>query len=409
MMRHSEPPTEFKIPGNIDVTNWFGGRFLDAPVLVTGHTGFKGSWLCRWLHLCGAKVHGYALDPPAHASLHDQLKLGDVLASDQRGDISDASRLKQLVEQVQPRFVFHLAAQPLVRYSYESPVETFATNVQGTVHVLDALRSVDHTCQAVVVTTDKCYANQEWEHGYREVDPLGGKDPYSASKAAAELVTASYRDSFFCQGPVRVASARAGNVIGGGDWATDRIVPDCIRAIRAGIPIGIRNRFSTRPWQHVLEPLSGYLWLAAKLDMASDTYGQKHDSSSSLESAFNFGPPLHSNRTVADLVAELVREFPGATWRDESDPHASHEASRLDLAIAKSHHLLGWTPAWDFRKTVRLTAEWYQAEQTQADMAEYTDGQIHRYCQDASDNSMAWAQEPNIVTPNQPTDSQQAA
>ena len=242
----------------------FCGLYAGKRVLVTGHTGFKGSWLCEWLLGLGAKVTGYSLSPPTQPALFEQLGLAGRLRHI-IGDIRDLPGLSRALRKARPDFVFHLAAQPLVRDSYANPVETFAVNLMGTVHVLEALRSVRHPCAAVFITTDKCYENREWAYGYREDDPLGGSDPYSASKGAAELAISSYRRSFFGSHPVRIASARAGNVIGGGDWAVDRIVPDCMRALEKGKPIPVRNPKATRPWQHVLEPLSGYLWLGACL------------------------------------------------------------------------------------------------------------------------------------------------
>lgn len=384
------------------ISEVFRGRFRGARILVTGHTGFKGSWLCRWLVLCGAEVHGYALDPPPEAPLYRQLQLSEQLAGDHRGDVRDRRHLEDVVRQVEPRYAFHLAAQPLVRRSYRIPQETIATNVMGTANFLETLRMLHEPCAAVVVTTDKCYENREWLHGYRETDPLGGKDPYSASKAAAELITASYRDSFLSEGPVRVASARAGNVIGGGDWAADRLVPDCIRCLRAGQAIPVRNPFSTRPWQHVLEPLSGYLWLAARLIEAASTE-QPADSprdllaAGRLDGAFNFGPPTESNRRVGELVEAIVRHYGSGNWRDESDPAAAHEASRLDLATAKALHLLDWRPVWDFDETVRQTIQWYRAEEqgggrrSALRAASTTDEQIRRYVEDAARQSVAWA------------------
>jgi CDP-glucose 4,6-dehydratase len=326
-------------------------------VLLTGHTGFKGSWLAEWLLLLGAEVHGYALDPLPDALLFDQLELSARLAADHRGNLSEQERLIQLVKELQPDFIFHLAAQPLVRLSYAIPVETFATNVMGTIHVMEALRQSHHPCVAVMVTTDKCYENREWLHAYREEDAMGGYDPYSASKGAAEIAIAAYRRSFFSapDSPVRIASARAGNVIGGGDWATDRIIPDCFRAIAAGQPIPVRNKIATRPWQHVLEPLSGYLQLAATL--ASPSLNSQLSTLSSYAS-FNFGPGLTSNRTVADLVQELLKHT-GCSWTDASDPKAIHEASKLNLATDKAYHLLGWQPVWDFETTLAQTAAWY--------------------------------------------------
>jgi CDP-glucose 4,6-dehydratase len=287
-----------------------------------------------------------------------------------------------------PNFVFHLAAQPLVRLSYEQPVETYATNIMGTVNVLEAVRLANRPCVVVAITTDKCYDNKEWVHSYREEDPMGGYDPYSSSKGAAELVIASYRRSYFpsADSTVKLASARAGNVIGGGDWALDRIVPDCIRALSRGDPIPVRNKIATRPWQHVLEPLSGYLWLGACLHSS-----QLSAFSSQLTSAFNFGPALASNRTVADLVQEILKHWPGK-WEDQSDPKAVHEAKLLNLATDKAHHFLGWSPAWPFAETIKQTVAWYnQATDTKTDIQALTLGQIQNYETSAKIANVAWA------------------
>ena len=355
-------------------------------VLLTGHTGFKGSWLAEWLLLLGAEVHGYALDPQPHEILFEQLELGSRLASDTRADLAEHGRLAAKVCEVRPDVVLHLAAQPLVRLSYEIPLETFATNVMGTVHLLEAVRGAGHSCTVVCVTTDKCYENREWLHAYREEDAMGGHDPYSASKGAAELVIASYRKSYFdATSPSRVASARAGNVIGGGDWGKDRIVPDCIRAIRRNEAIPVRNKIATRPWQHVLEPLSGYLWLAASLAAAPPSADP-----SPLASAFNFGPALTSNKTVAELVRELLLHT-GGSWLDASDPHALHEASKLNLAIDKAFHLLHWQPVWPFAETLKQTAAWYLDEAAGASPHELTLRQIHAYQQAAANCGVAWA------------------
>jgi CDP-glucose 4,6-dehydratase len=364
-------------------------------VFLTGHTGFKGSWLAEWLLSLGAEVHGYALDPQPHELLFDQLGLSARLASDTRADLADRACLARRIDEVRPDIVLHLAAQPLVRLSYDIPVETFATNVMGTAHVLDAVRTAGRPCTVVCITTDKCYENREWLHAYREEDPMGGHDPYSASKGAAELVIASYRQSFFSPASgIRLASARAGNVIGGGDWALDRIVPDCIRALRKGEEIPVRNKIATRPWQHVLEPLGGYLHLAASLATESpthrDTDSPPHQSTGALASAFNFGPNLASNRTVAELVQELLQHT-GGTWTDASDPAARHEASKLNLATDKAFHLLEWQPVWNFEQTLRATAEWYLGEERGDAPLDLTRTQIAAYHQAAAAKGIPWA------------------
>jgi len=332
--------------------------YRDKRVLVTGHTGFKGAWLCAWLGKLGAKVTGVSLpepvsDPSLFESVRDALDL-----EDRRIDIRDALAFDAVFRETDPDYVFHLAAQPLVRKSYATPLETWSANVTGTAHVLESLRNgQERTRTAVLVTTDKCYLNREWLHSYREDDPLGGYDPYSASKAACEILIASYRSSYgLASESLGVASARAGNVIGGGDWAEDRIVPDCVRAVAAGVPVEVRNRHATRPWQHVLDPLAGYLHLGAcirRAQVGGDSLGL-----ASLCSAFNFGPDLRSNRSVADLV-ELVTGQSGGEWGDATPADAPHEASKLNLAIDKAFHLLHWTPRWDFETAVSRTVSCY--------------------------------------------------
>ena len=336
----------------------FNQAYHGKRVLVTGHTGFKGAWLAEWLLGLGAKVSGLALPPATEPALFDQLGLAGRL--DHRiGDIRDQATVHAVVAETQPDYVFHLAAQALVRLSYEQPVETYATNVMGTAHVLEALRLAKKPCTVIAITTDKCYENREWVHSYREEDPMGGYDPYSSSKGAAELVINAYRRSFFSAGAsgpdIRLASVRAGNVIGGGDWAADRIVPDCIRALQRGEAIPVRNKVATRPWQHVLEPLSGYLWLGAQLGQDSRA------TASPLASAFNFGPALTSNRTVAALVQEVLKHWPGQ-WVDRSDPHAVHEAKLLNLATDKAFHFLQWQPVWNFEQTIAQTVSWYRCQ-----------------------------------------------
>jgi CDP-glucose 4,6-dehydratase len=409
------------------LSTYFGGVFAGKQIFVTGHTGFKGAWLAEWLLSLGAKVHGFALSPPTEPALFDQLGLRDRLHHE-LGDVCDAAAVSRSLLAAQPDFVFHLAAQSLVSPSYAQPIETYSTNVMGTVHVLDALRALKKPCAAVFITTDKCYENREWLYGYREDDPLGGYDPYSSSKAAAEIAIASYRRSFFQNHPVKIASARAGNVIGGGDWAKDRIVPDCIRALQQGQPISVRNPRATRPWQHVLEPLSGYLWLAACLmkdhrpqttdlrpptadcrpltvvpcppssDCRLLTADRSSPSSLSsvfrplsssnmpgLDSAFNFGPTHESNRTVGELVQEVLKHWPGA-WEDRSDPHAVHEAGLLQLSIDKAHALLGWSPVWTFPTAIEQTVRWYRHPSR-----ELTLDQISQYTGKARELGLPWA------------------
>lgn len=372
----------------------FADSYRDKRVLVSGHTGFKGAWLCEWLLTLGADVTGFALEPATAPSLFDQLGLARRLRH-VIGDVRDLAAVRKVVEETQPDFVFHLAAQALVRLSYDQPVETYAINVMGTVNVLEAVRQAGRPCAVVAITTDKCYDNKEWVHSYREEDPMGGYDPYSSSKGAAELVIASYRRSYF-SGPnykVRLASARAGNVIGGGDWALDRIVPDCIRSLRRSEAIPVRNKIATRPWQHVLEPLSGYLWLGACLANAQlSPVASLGDSAfnSQLASAFNFGPALSSNRTVASLVQEILKHWPGR-WEDKSDPRAVHEAKLLNLATDKAHHFLGWSPAWDFAQTIAQTVQWYrEADAAATDIHQLTVGQIHAYTQVAKARGLRW-------------------
>jgi CDP-glucose 4,6-dehydratase len=327
---------------------WRGRR-----VLLTGHTGFKGSWLALWLLEMGADVTGLALPPETKPSLFEQLELEQRLVH-QLGDIRHQSLVEQVVTESQPEVVLHLAAQPLVRRSYAEPMATWAINVMGTIHLLEALRTLKHPCCAVLITTDKVYRNNEWLYGYRENDPLGGHDPYSSSKAATELAIDSWRSSFSGSLPhqtpyLHLASARAGNVIGGGDWAADRIVPDVMRALEKNEPIAVRNPSATRPWQHVLEPLSGYLLLAERLTQQGEQ----------LSTAINFGPQLEANRSVQELVTETLKHWPGQ-WVDQSDPTSPHEASLLNLVIDKAHHQLGWRPRWDFATTVERTVNWYR-------------------------------------------------
>jgi len=338
---------------NLNSEFWLGRR-----VLLTGHTGFKGAWLLLWLQELGAEVWGYSLEPEPGPNLFVELAESRPPGEawhHHLGDLANRSQLASLVEECQPEVVLHLAAQPLVRRSYSDPVGTWATNVLGSLHLLEALKPLEHPCAVVMVTTDKVYENREWEHGYRETDRLGGHDPYSASKAGAELAVASWRQSFCGAAPhqtphLRIATARAGNVIGGGDWAEDRIVSDAMRALAAGEDIQVRNPFATRPWQHVLEPLGGYLKLAEALASWPEPPCE----------AFNFGPLLSSNRPVQELVETMLEHWSGR-WHNLADPSAPHEASLLHLQIDKAQHRLKWRPRWVFTTTVARTVGWYRS------------------------------------------------
>jgi CDP-glucose 4,6-dehydratase len=346
-------------------------------VLVTGHTGFKGAWLCEWLLGLGADVCGLALPAPK-PSLFFALELERRMKHAIQ-DVRNAHELQHAITAWRPEIIFHLAAQALVRVSYREPVDTFATNTLGTAHLLEAVRAAKLPCAIVVVTTDKCYENDGRARSFQETDPLGGHDPYSASKAAAEIVVASYRDSFFARGTeVALASARAGNVIGGGDWAEDRIVPDSIRALSAGKPIPVRNPDFTRPWQHVLEPLGGYLLLGAKLEQARQS--QSPEQIARYAQAFNFGPEPGANRRVREVVEEILKHWPGA-WEHVAQEHHLPEAPLLSLAIDKAKATLGWSPRWDFTRTVAETVAWYREHNSGAcSMLDFTRGQISAYC-----------------------------
>jgi CDP-glucose 4,6-dehydratase len=365
----------------------FREAYRNRSVLVTGDSGFKGSWLCEWLLGLGAEVTGFSLPPPTSPSLFEQLGLAGRIRH-VGGDVGDQAAVDRAVASCNPDYVFHLAAQSLVRPSFDSPVETFETNAIGTARVLEAVRRSGRACRVVAVTTDKCYENREWVHSYREDDPLGGYDPYSASKAAAEIVISSFRRSFFGAGSgVRLASARSGNVIGGGDWAADRIVPDCIRSLRAGAPIAVRNPNSTRPWQHVLEPLSGYLWLGACLDDPA----RAREGGPALDGAFNFGPGLQGNRRVGELVSEILGHWPGRRI-DAADANAGHEASLLNLAIDKAWHKLGWRPLWPFEASVKAAIAWYrEVESLPQSAPAATRAQIELYMKDAQSAGLPWS------------------
>ncbi len=364
----------------MSLLNSFDGK----KVVITGHTGFKGAWLCSWLLELGAEVVGIALDPitePSHfsvANLSHSIK-------DLRIDIRDKESLKNVFVDAQPDFVFHLAAQALVRRSYDDPIETWQTNVIGTLNVLEALRAINKPCAAVIITSDKCYDNVEWVWGYRETDAMGGPDPYSASKGAAELAIKSHIKSYFPKETslVRVASARAGNVIGGGDWSVDRIVPDCVKAWANGVSVELRNPHSTRPWQHVLEPLSGYLVQAISLYENLDMHGE----------SFNFGPLAQHNHSVLDLVSEMSRYWDKVKWVDLSRKiEGPYESGLLKLNCDKSLYHLKWRAVMNFEDTVKMTAEWYKAYyQKKSNMFDLTLSQINEYTLLAQKEGLGWA------------------
>ena len=343
-------------------------------VLVTGHTGFKGSWLSIWLHEMGAEVIGVALDPQTEKDNFVLSGIGSKIKADIRADIRDAAEMQRIVDTYQPQIVFHLAAQPLVRLSYDEPVDTWQTNVMGTVHVLEAVRATDSVQVAVMITTDKCYENREQMHAYTEDDPMGGYDPYSSSKGAAEIAISSWRRSFmnpkdYEKHHKMIASVRAGNVIGGGDWAKDRIIPDCIRSIEADTPIPIRNRQAVRPWQHVLEPLSGYLLLAQKMYEEPQAYCE----------GWNFGPQMDSVVPVWEVAEKLIGAYGKGTLLDQSDPNAVHEANLLMLDITKAKQRLGWHPRMNIDECVKLTADWYK-KYRQTDVYRLCVDEINYYC-----------------------------
>lgn len=359
-------------------------KFKDKKVLITGHTGFKGAWLTAWLKKLGANVIGIALDFPTEPSHFVVANMANDMV-DLRIDIRSQLDLEKAILLHKPDFVFHLAAQALVRRSYDDPLETWQTNVMGTLNVLEALRKLDNRCAAVIITSDKCYDNVEWIWGYRETDAMGGPDPYSASKGAAELAIKSHIKSYFPKdsGTVRIASARAGNVIGGGDWAVDRIVPDCVRAWSSNSIVELRNPHSTRPWQHVLEPLSGYLNLAIALSERPELHGEP----------FNFGPQAQQNHSVLELVKQMALHWKQVRWQDVSNVALGpYESGLLKLNCDKSLGYLNWHAVMGFEDTVRFTAEWYKSFYSNPDaIASVTNSQIDAYTAMAKKSSLLWA------------------
>ncbi|MEN9945696.1 MAG: CDP-glucose 4,6-dehydratase [Pseudomonadota bacterium] len=355
----------------IDNKFWQGKK-----VLITGCTGFKGSWLTVWLNQLGALVYGYALRAPTKPSMWEDLQLEQLCQSIEYADIRDYDSLKNYVYQVNPDIIIHMAAQPLVRYSYQFPRETYEVNLMGSVNLFEAVRQTN-SCKALVnVTTDKCYENKEWLWAYRENEPMGGYDPYSSSKACSELVTSAYINSYFNNqdNQTFVASARAGNVIGGGDWADDRLIPDIIRSFSQGKKVLIRNLDAVRPWQHVLEPLSGYLVLAEKLYQQGLSYS----------GAWNFGPLDNDSKTVEEVVKQMCQIWgDGANWSRDTELNHPHEAKLLRLDCSKARSLLGWKPIWNSSKSLEQLTTWYKAYFKQQNMLELTRTQINQYMKDS--------------------------
>ncbi|MCL0029644.1 CDP-glucose 4,6-dehydratase [Dehalococcoidia bacterium] len=366
----------------------FGDLYQGKRVLITGHTGFKGSWLALWLKELGAEVLGYSLEPPTTPNFFEATGLEKAIGS-VLGDIRDEGHLISVFHQFKPEFVFHLAAQPLVRLSYEEPQLTYTTNVMGTVNILEAVRKTKSVRVAVMVTSDKCYENKEWIYGYREIDPMGGYDPYSSSKGCAELVIAAYIRSFFSSERyqshgVAVASVRAGNVIGGGDWGADRLVPDCVRGLSQDEVVVMRHPEAVRPWQYILEPLSGYLWLAARMHTQGPKFG----------GAWNLGPHEEDMLTVREIVELAISLWGKGTYRIDGADHP-HEAKLLKLDCSKAHRSLKWRPAYDVYKAIEETIEWYRRFYSEADgtggsMHELSVAQINKYVNVAHKKGILW-------------------
>jgi len=354
----------------IDPVFWKGKK-----IYLTGHTGFKGSWMSLWLHSMGAIVRGYSLSPPTSPSLYQEANIETCIDSS-IGNICDRDRLTNNMIEFSPDILIHMAAQPLVRYSYQEPVETYEVNVMGTVNVLEAAKKCKNLKSIVNITTDKCYENREWVWGYREDDPMGGHDPYSSSKGCAELVTSAYRRSFMNELGIGLASVRAGNVIGGGDWADDRLIPDILRAFEKNEPVVIRNPKATRPWQHVLEPLSGYLILAQKLYESPDLFAE----------GWNFGPNDKDVEPVDWILNQMISKWDGSRWEIDSR-NQPHEAGYLKLDISKAQAKLGWKPIWDLSQTLKRIIKWHKLWLDKRDMQAICIDEIKQYVQDMNNEN----------------------
>jgi CDP-glucose 4,6-dehydratase len=346
------------------IPNFWEGK----KVFLTGHTGFKGSWLSVWLSMMGARVYGYGLPPNTTPSMYQLLKVEELLDFSNYADVRDLNTLRSAIAEFQPDIVIHMAAQPLVRYSYEFPIETYEVNIMGTVNLLDCLRNISSIKATVIVTTDKCYENREWEWGYRENEPMGGYDPYSSSKGCAELIVSAYRRSFFGNTFNSIATARAGNVIGGGDWSCDRLIPDALRAFQVNESLVLRNPTAIRPWQHVLEPLSGYLMLGQAL----------FEKGNDFSSGWNFAPRDSDMRTVEEVLALLIERLGGGSWCSDLSVHP-HEAKILKLDSSKAKHYLGWEPKWSIETSIKNIASWHFSWLNKSDLLSVTQAQIDSY------------------------------
>lgn len=371
------------VDNNRKLKKIFDGVYNDKAVFVTGHTGFKGAWLTIWLELLGAKVTGYSLAPPTNPSLFDVANIENKMRNT-IADIRDYNQLCQAITKSKPEIVFHLAAQSIVRQSYEEPRETYETNVMGTANVLEAVRNCPSVKSCVIITSDKCYENNEWEYSYRENDPMGGHDPYSSSKGCAELITSAYQRSFFsCERKLGLVSMRSGNVIGGGDWAQDRIIPDCVRAIVSDKPIVVRNPSSIRPWQHVLDPLSAYLSIGSQLFNTPDKF----------VGGWNIGPSVNTSKDVKSVVEDVINIWGDGKWHNASSGKSHHEARTLRLNCEKAANLLSWTPCYDTQKAVESTMQWYRGyyKNPEFNAYQYTVSQIVAFVTKANSENIAWS------------------